>query len=57
MDGVVICFWLTIIAIVGLIFAKAMVLHMIRGERAGRRRQRRDDLTVIADPARKSARK
>ena len=50
MDGVNICLSLTVVAIAGFIFAKMMVLHMIRDERAARHRGSQDDRTFAAEP-------
>ena len=55
MDGVSICLSLTVVAIAGVIFAKMMVLHMIRDERAARHRGSQDDRTVGAEPESKRA--
>ena len=50
MDILVIGLWLAVVAIVGLIFAKSVLLHMKRSAQAGRRRRRQDDLIIVAEP-------
>ena len=50
MDILVISVWLAVVAIVGVIFVKSMLLHIKRGAQAERRRRRQDNLIIVAHP-------
>jgi hypothetical protein len=54
-DILVIGFWLVVVAIVGLILVKGVMIHMKRSARAGRQRRRQDELIVVANPDRDKA--